>query len=68
MPPRRKPTPTAEPLSPVELERIVPLLEAERLSGLSRDTLYRRHADKIIRLSPRRSGMRLKHALMLTQA
>jgi hypothetical protein len=52
--------------SPVELQRIAPLGEAARLSGLSTDTLRRRHADKIIHLSPRRDGMRVGHALMLS--
>lgn len=52
-------------LGPQELQRIVDLKEAARLSGLSRDTLKRRHIDKIIRLSPRRVGMRVRDALML---
>lgn len=49
----------------LELERIVPLEEAEKLSSLSRDTIKRRYANKLIELSPRRLGMRVKHALML---
>jgi hypothetical protein len=53
--------------SATELQRIVPLTEAERLSGLSEDTLKRHHGDKIIRLSPRRLGMRVGHALQLTK-
>lgn len=52
-------------ISAIELERIVTLAEASRLSSESVDTLRRRHADKIIQLSPRRQGMRVKHALML---
>ena len=50
---------------PVELLRIVEPHEAERLSGVSWDTLKRRHADKIVRMSERRVGMRVGHALML---
>ncbi len=50
----------------IELRRIVDLKEASRLSGLSVDTIKRRHADKIIDLSPRRRGMRVCDALMLT--
>ena len=52
-------------LSPLELERIVTLEEASRLTSQSIDTIRRRHRDKIIQLSPRRQGMRVKHALML---
>jgi hypothetical protein len=52
-------------LSQIELERIVPLSEAARLSSLSPDTLKRKFADKIVQLSARREGMRVKHALML---
>lgn len=49
----------------LELERIVPLDQAAELSTLSQDTLEREHADKIITLSPRRRGMRLRDALLL---
>jgi hypothetical protein len=30
------------------------------------DSIERHHADKIIHLSPRRRGMRLRHALLLS--
>jgi hypothetical protein len=50
---------------PLELLRIAPMSEAEHLSGASADTLKREHPDKIIRLSKRREGMRVIHALML---
>jgi hypothetical protein len=50
---------------PVELLRIVGLDEAEKYSGVSSDTLKRRHPDKIVRMSERRVGMRVGHALML---
>ncbi len=49
----------------IELQRIASLSEAARLSGLSIDTLKRRHSDKILDLSDRRRGMRVKDALML---
>jgi hypothetical protein len=52
--------------SPIELNRIVPMDEASKLSSLSEDTLRREHSDKIVHLSPRRDGMRVGHALMLT--
>jgi hypothetical protein len=52
-------------LSQIELERVVSLAEASRLSSLSQDNLKRNHRDKIVQLSERRQGMRVKHALML---
>jgi hypothetical protein len=69
MPARRFDAATADPKSaePWELERIVPLSEAVRISNLSEDTWRRRHADKLVRLSPRRLGVRLRHALMLPE-
>jgi hypothetical protein len=54
------PTPTW-----LDLERILPLKEAANVSSLSEDSLKRNHPDKIIRLGPRRLGMRAKDALML---
>ena len=53
-------------LPPLELLRIAEMSEASRLAGLSGDTLEREHPDKIVRLSKRRKGMRVAHALMLT--
>ena len=53
-------------LSPeLELERIIPLDQVSELSSESTDTIKRNHPDKIIRLSKRRLGMRLKDALRL---
>jgi hypothetical protein len=49
----------------LELERIVSMQEAQRLSTLSVDTLKRRYPNKIIQLSRRRQGMRLRDALLL---
>jgi hypothetical protein len=48
-----------------ELNRIVSLPEAARLRGVSVDTLKRhpRLARKIIRVSPRRLGMRVRDAI-----
>ena len=51
---------------PVELLRIVAPEEAERLSTLSWDTIIRNHRHKVVHLSKRRVGMRVGHALMLT--
>jgi hypothetical protein len=52
-------------LSDVELHRIVEMDEAERLSSLSADTWERRYPHLIVRLSKRRKGVRLGHALMI---
>ena len=49
----------------VERLRIIPLAEAARLAGISQDGLLRHYRDKIIKLSPRRLGMRQGDALML---
>ena len=62
------PTPAADDfkLPPsLELDRIITLQEAEKVSTLSPDSWKRNHADKIVELSPRRLGVRLRHALML---
>ena len=65
-----KPTKTSEQelpeLTALELNRIVRLPEAGRLSGLSEDSLRRNHSDKIVRLGPRAIGMRVGHCLQLT--
>jgi hypothetical protein len=49
----------------LELLRVAPMQEVEHLSSLSEDTLTREHPDKIVKLSKRRNGMRVIHALML---
>jgi hypothetical protein len=55
-------------LPPLELLRIAEMPEAARLAGLSVDTLAREHSDKVMKLSKRRNGMRVAHALMLREA
>jgi hypothetical protein len=45
--------------TPIELNRIVPLAEASRLSSLSVDTLRDQFPEKIVHLSPKRAGMRV---------
>jgi hypothetical protein len=52
----------------VELNRIVSLAEASRLSSLSVDTLRDQFREKIVQLSPKRAGMRVGHALMLRKS
>ena len=51
----------------LELDQILTLKEAQAVSTLSVDSLMRHHADKVVFLSPRRKGMRLRHALMLRE-
>jgi hypothetical protein len=58
------PEPEHTQLTAIELQRIAPLSEAARLAGVSKDTLQRHHADKILKLSPRRLGMRVRDALL----
>ena len=50
---------------PVEWLRIVPPVEAEKLSSLSWDSIKRHHSDKVVQVSARRVGLRVGHALML---
>ncbi len=50
-----------------ELDRIITLQEAEKISSLSVDSWKRHHADKVVELSPRRLGVRLRDALMLRE-
>ena len=47
----------------LELERIVTLREAHEISGLSPDAWRDNYPDLILRLSPRRQGIKLKHVL-----
>jgi len=51
----------------LELERIVSLKVAHELTGLSPDAWRDNHPDKIIQLSPRRQGIKLKHVLNVGQ-
>jgi hypothetical protein len=52
-------------LPPLELLRVAPMDEAERLSSLSEDTILREHPEIVVKLSKRRNGVRVLHALML---
>jgi len=56
-------------LSPAELMRellrVAPMGEVEHLTSLSKDTIKREHADLIVRLSERRTGMRVGDALSI---
>jgi hypothetical protein len=55
-------------LPPLELLRVAPMLEAEHLSGASAETLKRHYADKVIKISDRRDGMRVIHALLIRES
>ncbi len=57
-------TKSSEP-SWLELESICLLPKAEKITGLSHSSLKRYHRDKIVQLSPRRVGMRLRDALAI---
>jgi hypothetical protein len=49
----------------LELDRIISLQDAKQISSLSPDSWKRNHPDKVVELSPRRYGIRLRDALML---
>jgi hypothetical protein len=52
----------------LELDQIIYLQEAEQISSLSPDSWKRNHPEKIVELSPRRLGIRLRDALMLRKS
>jgi len=56
-----------ELMPPIELLRIAAPPEAERLSSLDWDSIKRAHPELVVRLSERRVGMRVGHALMLSR-
>jgi hypothetical protein len=52
-------------LSEIELNRIIPIRDAVELSSVSDDGWRRHHSDKLIQLTPKRVGVRLRHALFI---
>jgi hypothetical protein len=50
----------------IELESVRPMSEVERITSLSADTIGRRYPEKIVDLSPRRRGMKLRDILDIT--
>jgi hypothetical protein len=66
--PRRKRFYETDPtkLNELELNRIIPITDAADLSSLSPDGWYRHHRDKLIKLSEKRYGVRLRDALFIT--
>jgi hypothetical protein len=53
-------------LTALDLERIISIPEASKLTSLSDDTIERRFGHFIVQLSPRRRGMKLRNALAIT--
>jgi hypothetical protein len=53
------------PPSWLELESIVKMPRVEKITSLSADNLRRNYSDYVVKLSPRRDGMKLKHALAI---
>jgi hypothetical protein len=49
----------------LELERVLELPEVEEITSLSSDSIKRHHRDKLVNLSPRRLGMKLRNALAI---
>jgi hypothetical protein len=48
-----------------ELRKILPLQQVSEITNLSRDTLKRRHGAFVLKLSPRRLGMRYSDVLKI---
>jgi len=53
------------PPSWIELESVKKMPVVEKITSLSGDNLRRNYPDFIVKLSPRRDGMKLKHALAI---
>lgn len=50
-----------------ELERVMPIAEAMAFTSLKRDALTRNYPQLIVRLSPRRLGIKVKHVLAIAR-
>lgn len=49
----------------LELESVKPLAEAEEITSLDRDFIIRHYRHLLVRLSPARWGMKLRHILAI---
>lgn len=49
-----------------DLQRVLTLDEAARLTSLHRDSIRKRYPQFVIRLSPHRLGIKVKHVLEIT--
>jgi len=54
-----------QPFTKLELESVKPLPVAEGITSLSQDGLRKHYGKYIVKLSDRRVGMKLKHALAI---
>ena len=61
------PTPSDRPptWTKFELEAVKPLRQVEELTSLDRDTLTRVYPEFIVKLSPKRYGMKFKNVLKI---
>ena len=55
----------ARPPSWIELESVKKMSVVEEITSLSGDNLRRNYPEYVVKLSPRRDGMQLKHALAI---
>ena len=53
------------PPSWLELESVKKMPEVEEITSLSGDNIRRNYPEYVVKLSPRRDGMQLKHALAI---
>jgi hypothetical protein len=60
-----KPTQADQPPAWVELESAKPLAEVEAITSLSRDAIVQHYRHLLVRLTPARWGMKLRHALAI---
>lgn len=51
-----------------ELDQIITLQQSEQVNTLSPESVKRHYPDKIVKLGPRRLGIRLRNSLMLKKA
>jgi hypothetical protein len=51
--------------TPIELESVKLLRDVEKITSLSEYTIRRRYSQFLVKLSARRTGMKLKHALSI---
>ena len=58
---------TNRPPTWLELESVKPMKTAEEMTSLGRDTLVREYPERIVELSRKRRGMKLKHILAITR-
>ena len=60
-----KPVLAERPPTWIELESVKPLGEVETITSLDRDSIVRHYRHLLVRLSPMRWGMKLRHALAI---